>query len=150
MLWKSKMFLIVVLIAAVYSFVVYTYMDQINGMDYIYQFLLTIFVIVGVSYLLGAHINGTARRLVGFMGALFAVDLLIPPLLVTTQGVLSQADIVGGSIDAIVYSLWSGIGLTGTNLWIAIYPVSFVILLSTSLYLLSPSTFRRVIGHAVT
>ena len=148
-LWKSKMFLMITGIAILYTILVYPNISSINNWDYTSQFLLSIFIIAGASYLVGVQINGSWRNFTGFMCVFLAIDLLIFPLLLSQQGILAQADIIGGSIDAILFMTWQGLGITGSDLWFCVYPISFIILMSTGLYILNPAAFKRTVRQAV-
>lgn len=148
-IWKSKAFLMIIGIAVLYSLIVYPNISTINQWDYTSQFVLNMFIIIGASYLVGAHINGSWRNFIGFMCVFLAIDLLIFPLMVNQEGMLAQADVVGGSIDAMMFTLWTGFGVSGSDLWAVVYPVSWAILMSVGLYILNPSVFKRTLRQAV-
>jgi hypothetical protein len=141
--------MILVGIAIVYALIINPNVQSINNMDWTSQFAITIGLLFVVAWLVGAHINGSMKRLVGLLCIFLAVDLFVPPLLVSTDGTLAQADVIGGCMDTMMYQLWSHLGISGELLWYFVYPISFVIFMGAGLFLLSRKGFQSALRQSI-
>lgn len=147
--WKSRTFLILVGVALVYALLIHPNIESINNLNWESQFLLTIGLLIIVAWLVGAHINGSAKKLIGLLCIFLAVDLFVPPLLVGTDGVLADADVIGGCMDTMMYMAWTEIGVQQEHVWYFVYPISFVIFMGAGLYLLSRKGFQKALQQSI-
>jgi len=148
--WKQKALLSAVIIAVVYYALVLNNLDYINSLSPTTQFLVvTVSMYATASYFLGYKHRG----LKGFIGALcvfMAVDIIIPPLMVSHDGtIVESVDIAGASADVFVAKLWESVGIHGEMLWYFTYLVSFVILMAIGIVLLRKKAFRSAVASGL-
>lgn len=149
--WRIIVFVIVTSIALVYTWIITTNMETINSFPAVLQFFSTTFVIYTIFaiYLhVGLEIK-EIRKTLGMFLVIFALDLLLPPLMVGMDGIIAQADLGLASIDALFGSFWGMFGISGFLLWVLTYPVMFIVMMTISIFLLRRKEFEAAVKKGV-
>lgn len=136
---KPRIVLYAIIFAVIWSVFVTTQATTVEAYPSIIQFFAVSFVGYLIpSIILGISINHQpAKRIAGafFFGA--SIDLLLPPLLVGMDGsIITSAILSKASVDVFVATLWQAV-IPTSLLFYFVYPISFVIMMSAAVYLLT-------------
>jgi len=138
---REKLVKYVIIIAVFWSLIITTFSQEIASLTPFNQFMLITFVSYLLpSILLGTYLNESMlKKTIGSLLFLMAFDLIIPPLIVGLDGAVNtSAFLSSGSIDAFVAGIWqSAVNAQGIILFLLTYPVTFIILITLSTYLLT-------------
>ena len=144
---KTKFFIAGAIIATVWAYLITTNTQALAGQPIWMQFLATTVIAYSIpSLIVGFYFDGGEwKKVLGIFMFTGAVDLLAPPLAVDPSGVVNASALfAGGSVDVFLASIWQTTGINGFLLFLLVYPVSFIILLGTAIYLLTEKEFEEI------
>lgn len=142
--YERKIILTAIVVAIIWAFMVNIFSDFIYSLDWFVQFFLVILfnamlpgIVLGVG--LGSDGVNAFVKAVGGMLFFLAYDLITPPLMIGLDGTFLGLNTVfsSASIDIFFGHIYQGIGVNGFPLFVLVYPVTFVLLITVSLYLLT-------------
>ena len=148
---KSKFSKKKVLLYAFVAMIAWTYTITIMAGDlaaipYYFQFLLVSGVMYAFpSIILGGFVSNARRKIVGTWLFLMACDLVFPPLIISLGGVHTPTLLSTASPDYFFFMLWSSAGLDGSLLFLAVYPLTAVILLGVAVGVLSEKQIKSIV-----
>lgn len=144
---KTKFFIVGAVIATIWAYLVTTNSQALAGQPIWVQFLATTVIAYAIpSLIVGFYFDGGEwKRILGIFLFTGAVDLLAPPLAVDPSGIVNATALfAGGAIDVFLATIWQGIGINGFLLFLFVYPISFIVLLGTAIYLLTEKEFEEI------
>lgn len=133
--WRTRIIFLAILFAIIWTVIVYPNLDAMNNLPHWMQFMVSIGVILFMTYFLGSALDGHPRRTIAIFCALLALDLLLFPLVVSREGIPADVDMSGAAVEVITLDVWSSLGIPGSLRWLFTYPISFVLLLILAAYL---------------
>lgn len=140
---KTKFFFAGAIIATVWAYGITTQSQSLASQPVWIQFILSTLIVYAIpSFIVGAYFDGDYRKTLGILLLASSMDLLAPPLNVNLEGSIITTTLgAGGAIDVFLGTIWQGIGISGFLLFFFVYPISFIILLGSAIYLLTEKEF---------
>lgn len=142
MIDKEQLLIYCVILAVFWAGALIVFMAQLEASAHLLQFVLT----TGFFYALPAIIfgaweldgDGWWKKALGAFLLISAFDNLVPPLAVNMHGAIAtSASLSGAAIDVVIGEFWASMGISGMQLWIFTYPITFVLLVAGATYLLT-------------
>lgn len=135
-----------IFLATLFSFILFVLIipNVLPNIDNLSPFVQFLIFNVGIFVLLQIYFKGIAtdkkaglKKTIGLVLLFMAIDIMVPPLMVNPEGVLSNNVILGSSASDYTFGLLGQqFGLTGFILYLFVYIVSpFVLLLLSSIIL---------------
>lgn len=142
--WRVRFIILISLFAIGFTWVVTSQIGTINRLDVPIQFLMvTVTLLLVGSYVVGMGMRAGVRATLGTISVMLATDLLLPPYIVSMNGVLAQVDMSGATIAALLQWAYTAIHIPLSVMWFFVYPISFVLLMTIGVITLSQGQFRR-------
>ena len=135
---NGKIILFALITITLWTIAITTFAPTYTALPYSIQFiLLATFSYLLPSLILGITSENTIKKTISNFLFITAVDLIVPPLLVNTNGDINNTTYLGGgSIDIFLATTYqTTLHITGPLLFILTYPISFIILITISTYL---------------
>jgi len=144
---KRRILVYTFLLAIVWSYSMTVFSNYITEVPFWLQFIL----VNGVAYMFPALILGSSflsdnvKKIIGLWSFLVGVDLIVPPLVIGLDGSYSPVLLGKASPDFFFSQIWSFFGFSGPLLFLMVYPVSFMILLFLSTYLMTEKELKEIV-----
>lgn len=151
--FKKKLIVIISVSALIWTYLIFTYSAQLMSLPHNLQFFyITALSYVFPSIILGFFIkNGglnfsAIKKIAGSFFFISGFDLIIPPLLVSLNGVINSSPfLAGASIDVFVAEFWQGLGFSGGLLFYLTYPITFVLLIFLGAFFLTQKEITSIL-----
>ena len=143
---KKKVLLYAFIAMMAWTYAITVLAQDISSIPYYFQFLLVSGAMYAFpSVILGSLLNNSLRKFAGTWLFLMAFDLISPPLVISLAGKYTKVMLSTASPDFLFYNIWSGFGLNGSMLFLAVYPLTAAILLCLSVAILNEKQIKQLV-----
>lgn len=150
MISKFRILTTAIVIATAWFFFVTFISNKLPNINPIILFL----IINGIGYAIPSFLAGRvldpstffSRKAVGIFVLVGAVDLITPAYIVEKSGeLICTTPFCLATIDSIMHDFWMLFNFQGSSLFILVYPITFILLVTLSLVLLSERDIKEAL-----